>query len=141
MATFQLDIITPERTVFSDHVELVSAPSSTGTIAILPHHVPLFTRLIEGEIKVIKPGEEYYLAIGSGFLEITPSKVTVLVTSAFRAEELNEQEILSAKKRAEEALLTRPKGDALREAQQLFMRSTIALKVLRRRRKSTLPSN
>ncbi len=134
MSTFLLEIITPERIAFSDQVEMVTAPSAMGVIGILPSHMPLFSQLVEGEIKITKKGEDFYLAIGGGFLEVIAQKATVLVTSAFHAQELNEQEILQAKKRAEEALLAKPKGTALFEAQSLYRRSQIAMKVLRRRR-------
>lgn len=134
MSTFLLEIITPQRIAFSDQVEMVVAPSASGVIGILPGHVPLFTRLVEGEVKIAQKGEEYFLAIGGGFLEVTPGKVILLVTTAYHAQELNEQEILSAKKRAEEALLAKPTGAALAEAQSLFKRSIIAMKVLRRKR-------
>lgn len=141
-ATFLLEIITPERIAFSDKVEMVTASSASGMIGILPHHVPLFTRLVEGEIKISKESEELFLAIGGGFLEVTPQKVVILVTSAYHADEINEQEMLSAKKRAEEAMSAKPQGAELAAAQALFKRSMIALKVLGRRklRQSVKPS-
>lgn len=138
MATFLLEIITPERIVFQDQVEMVTAPGADGIIGILPHHVPLFTRLIEGEIKINQKSEEVYLAIGGGFLEVIPSKVIILVSSAYHASEINEKEILEAKKRAEEALLQKPQGEALIVAQTLIRRSEIALKVLRRHHRRTI---
>ena len=137
MSSFFLEIITPERVAFSDKVEMVVAPSAMGNIGILAHHVPLFSRLLEGELKISKGKEEMFLAIGGGFLEITPLKTTILVTSAYHAEEINEKEVMKAKKRAEEALAEKPSGDALIDAQALFRRSMIALKVLKRRKKGT----
>ena len=132
--SFLLEIITPERIAFSDQVEMLVAPSASGVIGILPYHTPLFTRLIEGEVKITKTGEEYFLAIGGGFLEVTPNKAIILVTLAYHAEEINEKEVLQAKKRAEEALAAKPTGAALLEAQSLFKRSVIALRVIRRKR-------
>jgi F-type H+-transporting ATPase subunit epsilon len=134
MNSFLLEIITPERIAFSDQVEMVTAPSKAGVIGILHGHVPLFSRLVEGELKIAKKGKEFFLAIGGGFLEVTPQKVIVLVTSAYHADEINEQEVMQARKRAEEALAAKPTGAALLEAQSLFRRSTIAMKVLRRKR-------
>ena len=117
MNTFLLEIITPERIVYSDQVDQITATSADGVIGILPHHVPLFTRLIEGEVKITKKNEDAYLAIGGGFLEVTPLKVILLVTDALHAHEINEQEVISAKKRAEETLNAKPTGSALLEAQ------------------------
>jgi F-type H+-transporting ATPase subunit epsilon len=140
MKPFSLEIITPERVVFTETVTMVSVPSSTGTLEILANHVPLFTKLIEGEVKVEKTdGSHFFLAIGSGFMEITPSKTQILVTSAFKAEELNEQEILSAKQNAEKALKEKPEGDALKEAQLQYMRSNLALKFINRHKKESTP--
>lgn len=135
MPSFLLEIITPDKIAFSDQVEIVTVPSASGTIGILPHHVPLFTKLIEGEVKIFHKNEEIYLAIGGGFMEVSIQKVIILVTEAYHSYELKEQEILSAKKRAEEALKSKPTGAAFLEAQTLFRRSMIALKVLHRRRK------
>lgn len=135
MSSFRLEIITPDRIAFEDEVELVEVPSSIGIIGILHGHVPLFARLTEGEVKIRKMRDEYFLAIGGGFVEVTPDKVVILVTAAYHAEEINEKEVLLAKKRAEEALLKKPQGAALFEARALFRQSEIALKVLRRRKR------
>ncbi len=120
---------------------MVTAPSADGIIGILPHHIPLFTRLIEGEVKVSRDGEDFYLAIGSGFLEVTDKKVIVLVTAAYKADEINEEEMRQALERAKDALAAGPQGVELVEAQALFRRSTISLSLAgRRRRRSSLPS-
>lgn len=136
MATFLLEIITPDRVVFSDQVEMVTASSAIGTIGILPQHTPLFSKLVQGEVKITKDNKEHFLAIGGGFIEVTKEKTYILVTEAFRAEEINEQEINKAKKRAEEAIRDKSSDLTLSEAQSIFRRSEIALKVLRRHRSS-----
>lgn len=134
MKTFHLEIITPEKISVSEAVAMLEAPSKDGYIGILPNHMPLFTRLIEGEIKITTEKGEDYLAVGSGFLEINNNKAIILVTSAYKAEELNETELLQAKKRAELALLEKPQGDARLFAEAQFRRSELALKVLKRHR-------
>lgn len=136
MSTIQLEIITPEKIAYNEPVDMVIAPSASGIIGILPHHVPLFSRLIEGELVVKKGKDESYYAIGGGFIQVTPEKITILVTSAYNSEEINEQEVLAAKKRAEQALATKIEGDELMAAQAAFRRSAISLKVLNRRRGS-----
>ncbi len=134
MSTFLLEIITPEKIAFSEQVEMVTAPSEDGVVGILPHHVPLFTSLVEGEVKIQKKGEDSYLAIGGGFLEVAPEKTVLLVTAAFHADEINEKEMLAAKKAAEQALAAKPTGEALAAAESLIRRSEIALKVMHRRK-------
>lgn len=135
MNRISLEIVTPERIAYTEsNVEAINVPGTMGYLGILPDHTPLFTRLTEGEVKIIVKGEEIYLAIGGGFLEINHNKATILVTRAVHAKELNEKEILEAQKRAFELLKTKPEGDILFEAQNLYRRSLIDLKVLRRKR-------
>lgn len=134
MKTFLLEIITPERIAYTGPVEMVTASSVSGEIGILAGHVPLFSQLKEGEVKITKNGEEAYLAIGGGFLEVTPQKTTILVTSAYHADEINEKEVLEAKKRAEEILAAKPEGSTFIEAQTQFNRAMIAMKVMNRKK-------
>lgn len=132
--TLHLEIITPERIAFSEDVDMVVAPGKTGTLGVLPRHQPLFAQLVEGELKIKKKGEDFFLAIGGGFMEITREKVTVLVTRAVHAKELNEAEIIGAKKEAEEALKRKPSGRELAYAQTLLRQSIVDMQILRRRK-------
>ncbi len=134
---FKLEIITPERLAYSDEVDMVTAPTARGVVGILAHHVPLFSRLTEGEVKVTKGQDEYFLAIGGGFMEVTRDRVIVLVSRAVNAAELNEAEIKKAQARAQERIERGVKGEELREAQALLRRSLLEMKVLRRRRRLT----
>lgn len=135
MKTINLEIITPERIAFSDEVSQIEALTVNGWIGILPGHIPLFTKLIEGEVIITNKGEKNFLAIGSGFLEIARDKAVILVTSAYHSHELNESEVVEAKKRAEQILAQKPTGEALIAARLQFQRSQIALKVIHRKRK------
>lgn len=134
MNTFLLEIITPERLAYSDSVNMVTATTASGEVGILPHHVPLFSRLVEGEVKVIKGKDEYYLAIGGGFMEVTRDRVSILVSRAVHSQELNEAEIKKAEVLAQDAVKRGIKGDELLEAQALLRRSLLEMKVLRRKR-------
>lgn len=135
-----LEIITPERIAYNDgEINLVNVPSTDGEIGILPNHTPLFAKLAEGEVKVEKDKEEFFLAIGGGFIEVFNNKVTILVTRAVHAQELNEKEVLEAQKRAAELLKQKPTGSAFLEAQSLYRRALVDMKVLRR--KSRLSSS
>lgn len=133
MTPFNLEIITPERLAYEDQVDMVTAPTALGIIGILAHHVPLFSRLLEGEVKITKGDTEYFLAIGGGFMEVTRERVSILVSRAVHAAELNESEIKKAEDRAKEALAHGIKGDELKEAQALLRRSLLEMKVLRRK--------
>lgn len=135
MNTLNVEIITPSKVAYSNTDVLnLNVPGVDGYLGILPNHVPLFAKLIEGEIKIVSRKEEIYLSIGGGFIEVNRNKVTILVTRAVDADELNEKEVQEALKRAEELLKTKPTGEALLEAQSLYKRSLVDLKLIRRRK-------
>ena len=93
MKPFRLEIITPQRQAFAEDVNSVTVPTVNGMVGVLALHAPLFSALTEGEIKITSGSKEFFLAIGSGFMEVTKIGVSILVTSAFHAHELNEAEI------------------------------------------------
>lgn len=140
MRPFKLEIITPQRKAFSEDINSVVVPTGNGMIGVLALHEPLFSALTEGEIKITSGAKEYFLAIGSGFMEVTKKGVSILVTSAFHAHELNETEIKKAQQTAQEALSKHVAGVELSAAQSLLRRSVLELKVLRRRHTRPLAS-
>jgi F-type H+-transporting ATPase subunit epsilon len=100
----QLDIVTPEKKIFSDTVDNVYLPGADGEMGILPQHAGLVTALKPGELRYLHNGKVEKLAIGSGFAEITQSKVTVLTDMALGEAEIDELTAEEAIKRAEEKL-------------------------------------
>jgi F-type H+-transporting ATPase subunit epsilon len=100
----QLDIVTPERKVFSDAVENVYLPGADGEIGVLPMHAGLVTALKPGELRYLHNGKVVILAIGSGFAEVTQTKVVVLTDMALGEEEIDEQTAEDAIARAKEKL-------------------------------------
>ncbi len=141
MSSFLLEIITPERQAFSREVDSVVIPTSRGAIGVLAHHVPLFSSLAEGEVKITAGSNDFFLAIGGGFMQITPTRVSILVSRAFHADELNEAEIKRAQEAAKTIVARRVKGAELAQAQSVLRRSMLELKVLRRRRAHAFPSS
>ncbi len=138
---YLLEIITPERQAFSRDVDSVVVPTSNGSIGVLAHHVPLFSALTEGEVKISADNKEYFLAIGGGFMQVTPTQVSILVSRAFHADELNEAEIKRAQEAAKTIVERRAHGAELALAQSMLRRSLLELKVLRRRRTHPFPSS
>lgn len=135
MSPIRLDIVTAERVVFSEDVDIVVAPGVEGQLGILPHHAPLLTILQPGELRVRKGGEELFLAVSGGFLEVRPDRVIVLADTAERAEEIDVARAEEAKRRAQEAISRRlPEVDAAR-AEAALRRSLVRLKVVEKRRK------
>lgn len=142
MSTFLLEIITPQRRAFSEQVDAVTVPSHMGTLGVLAHHEPLFCSLEEGEIKITSGTKEFFLAIGGGFMEVSEGKVSILVSRAVHADELNEAELKKAAEDAKKAIAQAGKGMELSAAQAMLRRSILELKVSQRRSKhrSTLPN-
>ena len=136
MSTIKLDIVTAERSVFSEDVDVVVAPGVEGELGILPHHAPLMTSLRGGELRIKKGGEETFMCISGGFLEVRPDRVIVLADTAERCEEIDIARAEDAKHRAQERLLEHeaPGLDVAR-AEAALRRSLIRLKVAERRRK------
>ena len=135
MSKIRCEIITAERVVYCDEVDMVIAPGVEGALGILPHHAPLMTTLTVGELRVKKEGEEdLSLAISGGFMEVLSNQVTVLADSAERADEIDVARAEAARRRAEERLKQRREEDIdLARAQAALRRSLIRLKVARRK--------
>ena len=64
-----LEIITPAGKVYNNEVDMVIAPATEGTVGILPDHIPLFTKLKDGELKIKDSGKEEYFTIYGGFMD------------------------------------------------------------------------
>ena len=142
MSTIKLEIVTAERLVLSEDVEYVSAPGVDGVLGILPRHQPLLTALTFGELHYKKGGQEYNFAIGGGFMEVRPDKVTVLADSAEHAEEIDEQRAEQARQRAQQTLKEKPHGDVeFARIEQSLRRAELRLKVARRKRDRGQSSN
>ena len=116
----QLDIVTPDRTVYSEVVNHVVVPTANGKIDILQHHAPLIDRLTPADIKIVKDGKVEYLAVGSGFVEVYAEKVSILTDQAIDVSDDDESEIEEAIKRAEDAL-TEGKKSNIDEAQMQLL--------------------
>tara|TARA_B100001971_G_C17908397_1_gene391604 strand:+ start:153 stop:572 length:420 start_codon:yes stop_codon:yes gene_type:complete len=99
----QFTVVTPERTVFDEEVDSVTLPTREGEITILPDHLPLITPLTSGVITLQKDKEEVHMASSGGFVQVLPeSKIRVLADTAEKAEELTEEKVEEAKKKAED---------------------------------------
>ncbi len=136
MPTIHLDIVTLERTVVSEDVDYISAPGIDGVLGILPRHEPLLTALSFGELHYRKGDVESSFAIGGGFMEVRPDRVTVLADSADQAEEIDEARAEEARKRARELLSQKPEGDAeAARLEQAIRRAELQLRVARKDRR------
>ena len=135
MAPMLLEIITAERQVYSDEVDAVVAPGIEGQLGILPHHAPLMTVLQPGELLIRKGGEEAYLAVTGGFMEVLGNKVTVLADAAERSDEIDEQRAQEAIEQAQERIRNRGSDEQLEEALRSLRRAQVRVGIARRRRR------
>lgn len=131
----RLEIVTAERIVYSEDVDMVVAPGVAGQLGILPHHTPLMTTLQPGELLIKKGGEEISMAVTGGFLEVRPEKVVVLADAAERVDEIDLQRAMEARRRAEERLKERGPEMDMARAEAALRRSLIRIKVAERRRR------
>jgi F-type H+-transporting ATPase subunit epsilon len=131
-----LEIITPERRVYEDDVDMVVAPASEGYVGILPHHIPLFTTLGPGEFKVKKGGVEEVLAVFGGFMDVRGDRVVVLTDAAEPAEEIDASRAQQARERAQQLLAAGPASAADEQrARAELQRALVRLRVSEGRRR------
>ena len=106
-----LEIVTPDAKVYSEEVDHVVVPTTSGKIDILPNHVPIIGKLIPGDLKVEKNGTLDFLAVSSGFVEVYSNKVSILTDEALIVSETDDAGIEKAVKRAQEALVEGKKSN------------------------------
>jgi len=135
MATLRLEIVTAERMTYAGEVDIVIAPGIVGQLAILPHHAPLMTMLEPGELCIRKGGEENFIAISGGFLEVLDNRVVILADAAERAEDIDLARATAAKERAQQGLKSGVSEVDHARAEAALRRSLARLKVAERRRR------
>ena len=132
----KLEIVTPETTIYSEDVEMVTLPGSEGEAGIYPNHVPLMTRVQAGEIIVNRGGTEEGVAIGEGFADITGDHIAILTDNAANSADIDEAAAEEAKAKAEQRL--EEGGDISEEEAKALTQATLysqaQIKAKRRKR-------
>lgn len=134
-STLKLEIVTPEARTYSEDVEMVTLPGSEGEMGIYPNHVPLMTQIKPGEITVLKGGQQYFLAVGEGFVEITGERVAIMTDMAIKAENIDEAKAEEARKRAEARLAEKLDDEEIASVSAALAHSLAQLNVKRRQRR------
>ena len=130
----QLQIVTPERQVYSDTVDSVQLPGSEGELGVLPHHAPLVSTLGVGELRFRKDGTEESFAIVGGFLQVRPDRVVVLAETADLASDIDLEKAQEARREAERALETGfHEGADLSAARAQLQQALLRIRVAERR--------
>jgi len=130
----QLEIVTPERQVYSDTVDSVQVPGSEGELGVLPHHAPLVSTLGVGELRFRKDGTEESFAIVGGFLQVRPDRVVVLAETADLASDIDLEKAQEARREAERALESGfHEGADLTAARAQLQQALLRIRVAERR--------
>ncbi|MCX6956982.1 MAG: F0F1 ATP synthase subunit epsilon [Verrucomicrobiae bacterium] len=133
MATLHLEIVTPDARIYEADVDQVVVPGVEGELGILPQHVPLMTQLQPGELRIYQNGKESRLAVGEGFLEVRPDKVSVLTDMAIHEADIDEKAVEEAVARAEKEMRDHTLGhEELATVQASLQKSLAKLRVKRR---------
>jgi F-type H+-transporting ATPase subunit epsilon len=132
--TLNLQIVTPEGTVYSEDVEMVGLRAAEGQIGILPQHIRLMTQMLPGEMMVRKEGQDKFLAVGEGLVEVTGDRVAILTDMAVAAESIDEAKAEEARRQAEARLREKQiSAGELASVNAALARSLAQLRVKRRR--------
>jgi F-type H+-transporting ATPase subunit epsilon len=132
MATLKLEIVTPERKIYSEDVDMVTLPGSEGELGVYPKHVPLLTTLKPGELRVMQNGRETAMAIGEGFVEIKADSVSVLTDMALEAEKIDISAAEAAVERAKAAMKEDQTPEQVAAIQASLQKALAQLHVKRR---------
>lgn len=132
MARLRLEIVTPEAKTYSEEVDMVTLPGSEGEMGIYPNHVPLMTQIVPGEVIARKDNENFFLAVGEGFVEITGDRVAIMTDMAIKAENIDEAKAEEARRRAEARLSEKLDDEEAAMVNAALAHSLAQLKVKRR---------
>jgi F-type H+-transporting ATPase subunit epsilon len=130
----KLEIVTPESSLVSEDVEMVTIPAIEGEMGVLPHHLPVLTQLLPGELTVRKNGVDSYIAVGGGVVQITGTFVAIVTDMAVAAESIDEAKAEEARARAMARLHDKIADEEVASVNASLARSLAQLRVKRRRR-------
>ena len=141
MAKLQVELVTAVGRLVSREADFVIAPGVEGDLGVLPRHIPLLTPLRAGEVTVRNEGNDEYLFVAGGFLEVLPDKVLILADAAERAEDIDEARAEEARRRAQQLLEEKVEGVDAAAAAAALERAVMRLRVaeLRRRHRREPP--
>ena len=132
--TLRLEIVTPEGTVYSEDVEMVTLEGVEGQMGILPHHTRLMTQIVPGEMIVVKGAREQYLAVGEGLVSVTGKHVSIITDMAVAAESIDEARAEEARQRAAARLQEKISDEEVASVNASLVRSLVQLRARRHRR-------
>jgi F-type H+-transporting ATPase subunit epsilon len=132
--TLRLEIVTPEATVYSEEVDMVTLPAVNGQMGVLPQHVRLMTQMVPGEMIVRRDGRDDFLAVGEGLVEVTNERVSIVTNMAVAVESIDEAAAEEARQRAAARLKEKLSAEEVASVNASLARSLAQLHVKRRHR-------
>ena len=135
--TIHVDVVSAEESIFSGEAKFVALPGEVGELGIYPRHTPLITRIKPGAVRILRAdnGQEEFVFVAGGILEVQPNAVTVLADTAIRGKDLDEAKANEAKKSAEEAMRNAKSDIDFARAQSEFAEMAAQIAALRKYRK------
>ncbi len=134
MSQLHLKIVTPEKIVVDEPVDMVTLTTSEGEIGVLPHHTSLMAKLMPGELRIKRGGKVENFATGDGFIQVADNTLTILTDLAVEEADIDEKKVEEAKKRAETALEQKLSGEEYAETLAILEKSLAQLRIKRRHR-------
>jgi F-type H+-transporting ATPase subunit epsilon len=136
MATLQVDVVSAEGSIFSGQAKFVALPGESGELGIMPRHTPLITRIKPGAVRIERAdsGEEEFVFVAGGILEVQPGSVTVLADTAIRGHDLDEAKANEAKRLAEDAMKNAKNNIDFAKAQGEFAAMAAQIAAIRKLR-------
>ena len=137
-ATLHVDVVSAEEQIYSGEAEFVVLPGIMGELGIYPRHAPLITRIKPGAVRIQRAdnGQEEFVFVAGGILEVQPGAVTVLADTAIRGKDLDEAKANEAKKNAEDAMKNAKTDIDFAKAQGEFAAMAAQIAALRKYRKA-----
>jgi len=129
VSTFLLEIVTPERKVYEQEVNMIIVRGVEGELGILPNHIPLVTPLKIAPLEAKKSGGTDTIAVSGGFMEVRKNKVVILAESAELPGEIDVDRAKAAKDRAQKRLQARQDDIDYRRAEMAMQRAMTRLSV------------
>jgi F-type H+-transporting ATPase subunit epsilon len=132
--TIRLEVVTPDATVYSEDVDMVTLPGVEGQMGVQPQHVRLMTQLVPGELIVRKGGHDEFMAVGEGLVEITNERVSIVTNMAIAMDKIDEAAAEEARQRAAARLREKLSSEEVASVNASLARSLAQLHVKRRHR-------
>ncbi|MEF9952966.1 MAG: ATP synthase F1 subunit epsilon [Clostridium sp.] len=128
MATFEMEIVTPEKKFFKGQIESINFTTLDGKAQILANHIPYVTGLKPAVVKIVENGHDKYLSMSGGFIQFADNKGTILADSAEWPQEIDLNRAKDSLERAENRIKAKEENVDIARAKLALLRATARIK-------------